>query len=510
MSDSTPILALNANEARAFLLKSESYCNIDLPNYINFDNLLCTVDSKLNVSSVNNLCHTPKASKPSEFDSLNHTLLSNKDGQFSWRPLKLIHPVLYVFLVKAITEVDAWEVITKRLSKIHKKISDKITCQSMPRRSDGVQSDKAVQISNWWTSIEQASLKLSLDYSAVVHADITDCYGSIYTHSIPWALHTKKIAKANRTNYQLIGNLIDSVIQNMSHGQTNGIPQGSVLMDFIAEFVLAYADLQLHAETKKIEYKIIRYRDDYRIFAHNETDATKVLKTLSQVLSGLGLRLNASKTVVSSNLIQSSIKSDKWHLLDNFSRHADLQKQLLYIHKTAEKYPNSGTIKKQLLAFYKKIKKRKSINGDINVLIAIAADIALKNPTTYSTVVAILSKLLSLLGDNEKSVEIINKLTKKFEAIPNTGLLDVWLQRITLAVGIDDRITFDEAICAVVKCQDAKTGNHLLWKSSWLKPDLKQAMETSIVDQGAITALDEVMSVDEINLFKSGNSDEAP
>ena len=156
---------------------------------------------------------------------------------------------MYVFLVKAITEVNAWESITKRLSKIHNKVSDKITCQSIPRRSDGVQSDKAVQISNWWTSIEQVSLKLSLDYSAVVHADITDCYGSIYTHSIPWALHAKKIAKANR-KYQLIGNLIDLVIREMSHGQTNGIPQGSVLMDFIAEFVLAYADLQLHTGKK--------------------------------------------------------------------------------------------------------------------------------------------------------------------------------------------------------------------------------------------------------------------
>ena len=408
---------------------------------------------------------------------------------------------MYVFLVKAITEVNAWESITKRLSKIHNKVSDKITCQSIPRRSDGVQSDKAVQISNWWTSIEQVSLKLSLDYSAVVHADITDCYGSIYTHSIPWALHAKKIAKANR-KYQLIGNLIDLVIREMSHGQTNGIPQGSVLMDFIAEFVLAYADLQLHTATKSIEYKIIRYRDDYRIFAHNETDATKVLKTLSEVLSGLGLRLNASKTVVSSNLIQSSIKSDKWHLLDNFSRHADLQKQLLYIHKTAEKHPNSGTVKKQLLAFYKKLKKTASINGDIHVLIAIAADIALKNPTTYSTVVAILSKLLSLLGDDEESVAIINKLTKKFDAIPNTGLLDVWLQRITLAVGIDDRITFGEAICAVVKFQDAKTGNHLLWESSWLTKPLQKAMKTSIVDRTAIASLDEVMGVDEVSLFE--------
>lgn len=455
MSESTSILELGVNDARSFLLKSESYCNIDLPSYINFDDLLSSVNKSLKTNSLKNLC-VDSNTKPSDLDSLNHTLLSNKDGQFSWRPLKLIHPVLYVFLVKAITEVDAWKVITKRLSTIQKKVSKKITCQSMPRRSNGVQSDKAAQVSNWWTSIEQASLKLSLDYSAVVHADITDCYGSIYTHSISWALHSKKKAKANKSN-SLIGNLIDEVIRAMSHGQTNGIPQGSVLMDFIAEFVLAYADLKLCSLTRNIEYKIIRYRDDYRIFAHNETDATKVLKTLSEVLSDLGLKLNSSKTVVSNNVIQSSIKADKWHFLDNFSRHVDLQKQLLYIHKTADKYPNSGTVKKQLLAFYKKLEKRASIKQDPHVLIAIVADIALKNPTTYSIVVAILSKLLQLLKKPIEAVATINKLTKKLEAIPNTGLLDIWLQRITLAIGVDDQVNFDEAICSVIKGQDNST-----------------------------------------------------
>jgi hypothetical protein len=31
-------------------------------------------------------------------------------------------------------------------------------------------------------------------------------------------------------------------MQGMNYGQTNGIPQGSVLMDFIAEMVLGYID----------------------------------------------------------------------------------------------------------------------------------------------------------------------------------------------------------------------------------------------------------------------------
>ena len=102
----------------------------------------------------------------------------------------------------------------------------------------------AAQILSWWQGIEQASIELALEYDYVfLCADITDCYGAIYTHSIAWAIHGKTVAKQNRTDKNLVGNVIDWYIQDMRHGQTNGIPQGSVLMDFIAEILLGYADL---------------------------------------------------------------------------------------------------------------------------------------------------------------------------------------------------------------------------------------------------------------------------
>lgn len=66
----------------------------------------------------------------------------------------------------------------------------------------------------------------------------------------------------------------------MRYGQTNGIPQGSALMDFIAEIVLVYCDEKL---TKKLEslnitdYKILRYRDDYRVFSNCSSDLELIL-----------------------------------------------------------------------------------------------------------------------------------------------------------------------------------------------------------------------------------------
>jgi hypothetical protein len=43
-------------------------------------------------------------------------------------------------------------------------------------------------------------------------------------------------------------------------------------MDFIAEIVLGYIDVQLTSrisEIPKTSYKILRYRDDYRVFVDN-------------------------------------------------------------------------------------------------------------------------------------------------------------------------------------------------------------------------------------------------
>ena len=89
---------------------------------------------------------------------------------------------------------------------------------------DEEKTNKESQIFTWWQMIEQKSITLSLDYRYCLQTDITDCYGSIYTHSIPWSIHTKVEAKKaeNRTKLSLIGVNIDSHLQDMSFGQLMG------------------------------------------------------------------------------------------------------------------------------------------------------------------------------------------------------------------------------------------------------------------------------------------------
>jgi len=229
------ILKFSENKAKDFFLKEESYVNFDLPLYFSFQALINETDKKLSMKNLSDF----RKSSPREIDNVNYRLLSNKDGKYSWRPFQLIHPAIYVSLVLKITEKENWKLIKERFNLFQQ--NENIECHSLPVISETkARTDKTEQILTWWKMIEQTSLVLALDFKYVLHTDISDCYGSIYTHSVPWALHKKSVAKKkeNRNKQSLIGVSIDSHLQDMSFGQTNGIPQGSTLMDFIAEIVL--------------------------------------------------------------------------------------------------------------------------------------------------------------------------------------------------------------------------------------------------------------------------------
>jgi len=501
----TKLLDLNHTESRSYFLKEESYFNFDLPSYFVFENLLQAVSVQIGgqelqtlYSTYNNAQGQPKRHLPSEFEDVNHKFLNNKDGKFAWRPFQLIHPALYVSLVNKITEQTNWNLIVARF--VHFRANPNIRCCSIPLRSDDQQSDKATSISQWWQAIEQQSLELALKYEYVLHTDIADCYGSIYTHSVPWAIHTKATAKAQRRDLGLIGNNIDKHLQDMAYGQTNGIPQGSVLMDFIAEIVLGFVDLELSDKIQQAniyDYEIIRYRDDYRVFSNNPQTAEHITKLLTEILIELGMRLNAQKTIVSNNVIKNSLKSDKLYWLSSKKGAKSIQEHLLIIHKLSEEHPNSGSLSKALGRFYNRIKGITETNQNINVLVSILVDIMYKNPRTYPIASAILSKLLSLISDNAKKNEILSLIYQRFEKIPNTGHIKIWLQRLTIK--FDRQRQYTEKLCKKVNNPALQ-----IWNSDWIEHNLKTIIETTpIVDESIISDIDIVIASEEIELFKN-------
>lgn len=491
------LLDLEHDDARRFFLKPESYCSLDLPPYIEFADLIRGVQAVLDGKNLASL----DQGNPSDLDEVNYTILHNKDGRFAWRPFQLIHPALYVALTNVITEEANWNLLRERFHEF--AANERIRCLSLPVVSSSGRKDRAEQVAHWWNEVEQASIEMSLDYDYLIETDITDCYGAIYTHSIAWALHKKAEAKKkeNRQNRHLVGNAIDTHIRGMRHGQTNGIPQGSVLMDFVAEMVLGFADLELSERLKEegiSEYQILRYRDDYRVFVNSQQVGESIVKLITEVATSLGLKLSPAKTKASSDVVRASVKSDKVAWMARKQSGKSLQKHLLIIHDHATQFPNGGSLVVALNDFYKRLSRRAKPQENPRPLIAIVVDIAYRNPRTYAIAAAILSKLLSLVGEMTERLSIAERIRKKFEKLPNTGHMQIWLQRVTLAFG--EAITFNEPICRLVAGHEEK-----LWNSDWISSaDLRAAVDSSkIVNIKLRDEIAPVIPLAEVELFLS-------
>lgn len=490
-------------EARKFLLKSESFFNAKLPDYINFDESLKSASKVFTTKKggVNDLINIVESNSYRDRDNLNYHLIMNKDNNYSWRPLTLLHPILYVDLVNYLTKKDNWKKLQNRFSEFRK--DERIKSFSIPIEApeDSKITDTGETILNWWENIEQVSLTKNIDYKYCIYTDIADCYPSIYTHSITWAVHGKEVVK-NDENYckGSFGDEIDKKISGMQNNQTNGIPQGSVLMDFVAEIVLGYADLRLSEEIDKLngleEFQIIRYRDDYRIFSNNRDDLECIMKILSEVLLDLNFKLNSNKTKFSENIIIDSIKKDKlywegirasfrtsnsWLLGDRKVHYSiNLQKNLLEIKKLSDEYSNCGQLRKALSEFSKeRISEISKKPKDLLPMIGILVDIMFNNPIVLPQCIITIGQLLAF-EEATDSLKIIRAILKKYKSKPNTDYLMIWLDRLTLIFG---EIVFEESLSAFLEKIKNPVSNQL-FSTDWLRTEYRNKFyEGTITDE---------------------------
>lgn len=494
----TSILDISAEDARKFFLRAESYSTIELPEYFQFQPIIDAVDKGIGRKNWKEL---KSNLEPKSIENVNFHFIKNKDGRYAWRPMQIIHPVMYVSLVNLITETDHWIELQERFKYIRVH-SPSIECLSIPLyKTDTVK--KSYITLNWWEAIELYTQELSLEFSYMLNTDIVNCYGSVYTHTIPWALYGKENVKQNVEKYKKkLGGLIDSHIQSMSYQQTNGIPQGSVLMDLIAEIILAYSDLLLYDRLEKkmasSDYHILRYRDDYRIFTKSKEHIEIITKELSDVLACLNFKLNSQKTFISEKLIIDSVKPDKLFWIKSKHGSNTLQKHLLLIHMLATEHPNSGSLDRALAGFYGRIRNMKRISEGkehIKALIGILIDIAHKNPRTYPCAMSILGCLLSNMINPEEVLKIIDLIKIKFSIISDAELLNVWLQRICIKVNPD--IKFDGILCANVAEPSSE-----IWNSDWLQPKYKAILDGSdFINRDCLSDIPTLVPVEIVNAF---------
>lgn len=486
------ILSMSSNAAKKYLLKSESFSNVELPIYYNFDNIISYILKLTEGKNMSDFYNDQI--KPQDLDNVNYTIVKNKNGKYDWRPIELIHPFLYIQLVQEITLKENWKFIKNRFKQFRN--NERINCYSIPGESSTKKHDKKSNIYNWINNIEQKSIMLGLKYRYMAKTDISNCYSSVYTHSISWALYTKEEAKKkeNRNDKKLLGNVIDELLRKMNYNQTNGIPQGSVLTDFIAEIILGYADELLSEKLSNfdVDYQIIRYRDDYRIFANSEIELNEILKVLTEMLFELNFKLNVTKTEITDNIIKDSMKKDKYELLYLYiNPKLTLEQKLLIIKQISDNYSSDSRIKTLITDLYEKeVKNLKRKPRHYAEIISVIVDIMYNKPGLYNISIAILSELLKKLSTNEKKY-FIDLIIKKFKNTPNTEYLNIWLQRLT--INNSEEKDYDCNICKKVYNTNTK-----IWNSSWLNIDIK---EECIIDLETLKNISDVISSEEVDRF---------
>jgi hypothetical protein len=129
----------------------------------------------------------------------------------------------------------------------------------------------------------------------LLKTDIARFYPSIYTHSIPWALHGETNAR-NDKKYQLPGNRLDLWIRESQDKQTGGIPIGPDTSFLIGEVIGTTLDMELAKKFPNLSGT--RSIDDYYLYFPTVSEAETALAVIHGIAKQYELEINDPKTEI--------------------------------------------------------------------------------------------------------------------------------------------------------------------------------------------------------------------
>ena len=550
------ILSLNHDEAMDFFMKSEQYHGFELPEYFSFDEVLKYVREKVRTISYEECLK--KGVSPDSLSDVNLDILLNKDGRYAVRPIILANPFLYYFLVREVCCESNWQVIKDLFEKFNVPHITSCAIPVIPNEKEPFH--KATTINNWWNSMEQRSIELSLEYRYMFVTDITNCYGSVNPQTFDWAFTLKDTTIATGIQSPIAQN-IQKFLRALQQGRNIGIPQGSAIFDFVGEIILGYSDLLLHeslqAKAKEYEgqgktfpdYEIIRYRDDYRIFCSNREALEDISYILQQVLERLNFRMNSQKTKISDSIVIDAVKADKLAYIYNtpiFNKKGvdfdSYEKHLLYILMFSRQYPDSGSIRIMLSDIDKRIEehlksleeknnskaedwesvdlgkdakpaKSESIfsglktykhpkyipGGSIRALSAVCTQIALENVGCVHYALRIISRMIDSLKDMKEKQSIIDLVYNKLCNLPNSDYNQLWLQNMTYTQDKKKGASpYSLRLCQLVAGKEIQP----LWNNVWLDSELEEQLPyDSIVNKETLKKVTPVIVFRETRMY---------
>ncbi len=256
------------------------------------------------------------------------------------RSMGIPHPESNILLAQAI--FINWKKIkkhcdlpTQKISRIYVRYIDGSKIFEMNYKGD----------ERWNNEEEELRWQAGARYR--VSADISTCFPSIYTHSLPWALHGKKESKHDQKLKSLYGNLLDACSRANRDKQTNGLLIGPHASNILSETILTQVDVNL---INKGYSKFFRHIDDYQFYASDRDEAERFIRDLGLALRDYELSLNERKTQItelptaSQESWVSVIQRFRFTQGENIIRWGDVQNFLNLALELAEQHGKSTPI----------------------------------------------------------------------------------------------------------------------------------------------------------------------
>lgn len=198
------------------------------------------------------------------------------------RILSLIHPLAYSRLFLQIKE---------NREEILGLIKDENSAITAQQHNDG-----RIFIMNYEDHETKTKNIIELSFAASfrAHADVANCFGSIYTHSLEWAIQGYEKAKESlRSKDKHWSSKLDTALRNTKRNETIGLPIGPGSSSVAVEIILAAVDRELAKQ-----FRFVRYIDDYTAYCETHIEAQNFTRALNIELSRYRLNLNLNKTKI--------------------------------------------------------------------------------------------------------------------------------------------------------------------------------------------------------------------
>ena len=203
------------------------------------------------------------------------------------RQMGIPHPESYI--VQCLALKRHWDKIKKHCAKPQTSVSRIFAKKTSNKRIFRMNYEGTGYFENKEEDIHKMT---GMHYA--VYADVSNCFSSIYTHSIPWAMHERSKSKKNRS-ILLEGNFLDKCTQSTRDGQTNGLLIGPHTSNIVSEIILTQIDHKMIQEGYK---QFSRYIDDYIFYAKTHDEAENFIRELGMQLREYELVLDSRKTEI--------------------------------------------------------------------------------------------------------------------------------------------------------------------------------------------------------------------